>query len=187
MQKINTQMLDRIVRVVSRATVWILKFYALLFLVAIGAIIFEIVARFYGYATTFSVEFSGYVMASLIAWASCQALLQKGHIRIDFLYVHRSRFTKNLLDTLAIFMFFLAALFLAWSSLRLTLDSIEFGLLSNTTLRIPLWIPQTSWALGFIWLSICSGLLTLKALVSWLNGDRDSLAAAVGTGEEAPL
>jgi len=186
-RRIGTRALDQIIQLATITTTYILKTYALVFLFAIGAIIVEIIARYYGYATTFSVEFSGYVMASLITWGSCYALLQKAHIRIDILYTQRSDATKSLLDILAIVMFFLAAVFLAWSSARLAIESVEFDLLSNSTLRVPLWIPQTSWALGFIWLSICSGLLTVKALVSWLNQDRDSMVAAVGTGDEAPL
>lgn len=186
-KKVNTWKLDRVICMAEKTTTGILKFYAFLFLLAIVAIIYEIVARFLGYATVLSVEFSGYIMASLVTWASAYALFQKAHIRIDILYAHRSNFIKNLLDTLSIFLFFLVAVFLAWCSVGLALDSVEFSVVSNTTLRIPMWAPQFSWALGFTWLSICAGLLTLKAILSWLNNDRDSMMAAVGAGDGAPL
>lgn len=184
---INTQALDRALGWASRTTARILKVYAALFLIAIAAIIIEIVARFYGYATTVSVELSGYVMASIIAWASSYALLQKCHVRIDLLYRARPDRAKSLLDILSISSFFAVAVFLAWSTAYLALDSFEFGVVSNTTQRVPLWIPQASWSLGFIWLAICAGLLAAKAILAWLNEDRAGVVAAVGVSDEAPL
>lgn len=186
-KKINMEAIDRVLEAVNGITVWILRLYAVLFLVAIISIVVEIVARFYGTATTFSVEFSGYVMASVIAWAGSYALLKKSHIRIDFLYLKRSDSAKNILDLMSIALFFLVAAFIAWSTGRLVLESVEYGLVSNTTLRIPLWIPQASWAAGFLWLALCAGLLLIKAIVSWKNGDRKGMADAVGASEESPL
>lgn len=183
----NAKVLDRIIGMAEKITVGVLKFYAFLFLVAIVVIIYEIAARALGYSTVLSVEFSGYIMASMVTWASVYALFQKAHIRIDILYVKRSSAIKNLLDVPSIFLFFLAAVFLAWSALGLTLDSVAYRVVSNTTLRIPMWIPQASWALGFAWLAFCSALLAVKAAVSWVKNDRQSVAAAVGTGEEVHL
>jgi len=182
-----TTFLDRTIATAQKATVVILKFYALVFLLAIVAILYEIVARALGYATVLSVELSGYVMASMVAWASTYTLFQRTHIRIDLLYVRRSNAIKNLLDVMSIFLFFLVAVFLAWSSLSLMLESVEYGLVSNTTLRIPMWIPQLSWGLGFAWLAVCSALLTIKSTVAWANNDRDAVATAVGATEESPL
>lgn len=175
------------IEILKKINVVILRFYALLFFVAIIAIVAEIVARYLGKATTFSVEFSGYVMASLVAWASAYALLSKSHIRIDFLYIARSDRCKNLLDLLSILLFFLVAVFLAWSASRIVLDSIEFEAVSNTTLRVPLWIPQLSWCLGFIWLAFCSGILLVKALICWLMSDRSAMAESLGTDGDSPL
>lgn len=185
--RVNTRVLDCAIRVAEKTTTRVLKLYALLFLLAIAAIIYEIVARSLGQATVLATEMSGYIMASLIAWGSAYALFQKAHIRIDILYARRSNPIKNLLDTVSIFLFFLAAGFLAWSTVGLTLESIEYSLVSNTTLRIPMWAPQASWALGFTWLSVCAALLTVKAILSWVNNDRDSMMAAVGAGDEAHL
>lgn len=177
--------IDRAIHIAEKTSLGVLKFFALLFLIAILAIVVEVVARSLGYATSFSVEYSGYVMASIISWACSYALLQKGHIRIDFLYTKRSEATKNLLDTLSVFLFFLVAAFLAWSAVGLMLESIEFDSVSNTTLRLPLWIPQGSWALGFLWLAVCSGLLTIRAAIALARKDRPSMVRYVGTGEEA--
>lgn len=180
--------LDRVgwaIKVAETISLRVVQVFALLFVIAIFAIVIEVVARYNGFATSFSVEYSGYVMASVISWACSYALLQKSHIRIDFLYTKRSDSTKNALDVLSIFLFFLVAAFFAWSSIVMTLESLEFDSVSNTTLRLPLWIPQGSWALGFLWLCVCSGLLTIRAVMAIRHRDRASMVRYVGTGEDA--
>lgn len=167
-----------------QVTLWALVAHAFAFLVVVGIIVWEVLIRYLGYATALSVEISGYMMASIVSWSACYALFEKAHVRIDVLYQKRRPLTKSLLDVVAIVSFACVAGVLAWSALGLTLTSWEFHDVSSSILRIPLWIPQVLWALGFFWLALCSLTLSITVLFALKPHDRETVSSLTGASDE---
>lgn len=167
-----------------RITLGVLVAHALAFLLVVAIIIWEVLIRYLGYAAVLSVEISGYMMASIVSWSACYALFEKAHVRIDILYQKRRPLTKSALDAVAIVSFACVAGVLAWSTLGLTLASWEFNDVSSSILRIPLWIPQILWALGFFWLALCCLTLTVTVLFALKPHNRETVSSLAGASDE---
>jgi len=59
---------------------------------------------------------------------------------------------------------------------------------ANTTLGTPLWIPQSLWALGLVWMSVVLVLMLIRASAALVTGDIPLVKALCGqrsTEEEA--
>jgi len=95
-------------------------------------------------------EVSGFAMAVTFAWAMPFTILTRGHIRVDVLYSRLSSRMKLGLDIFAALAFSLYLIALAFHAYTLTTASWSAGTIASGILGIPLYIPQTFWALGLI-------------------------------------
>ena len=125
-------------------------------------------------------ELSGYAFAIGIAWAFPHAVLRRANVRIDVLYRKLPRLPAALLDVLALAAIALMAAVLARYAFQVLSSSWDLGSLSNSQLKVPLWIPQGLWFLGLALFFVTVALLTARAAAALLSGDAASVIALAG-------
>lgn len=119
-------------------------------------------------------EISSYVLGICISWSLAYVLYEKMHIRIDVLYVKLSNKLKAYLDLLSMAFTLLFISFLSYYAGIVLFTSIEKSSVANTPLGTPLWIPQTSWFLGFVFFLVVILSLFTKALIAVFNDTNDA-------------
>lgn len=135
-------------------------------------------------------ELSGYALAISFTWALSYTLHQRAHVRIDVLYTRVGPAPRAWLDCLSIISLTIFSVTLTYFCWRVLQDSLLLGAVSNTTLAIPLWIPQGLWLLGMVLFSLSSLLLSVLCLHALMIGDRARIFALAGsrtTDEELSL
>jgi TRAP-type mannitol/chloroaromatic compound transport system permease small subunit len=120
-------------------------------------------------------ELSGYALAIGSTWSFAFVLLARGHVRIDALYQLLPRRLAALCDLIAIVALLAFASLIAWHGAGVLAQSWQLGARSNSSLAVPLSVPQALWWLGYAGFVACAALLLLRALMAVAAGD---LAAA---------
>lgn len=126
-------------------------------------------------------ELSGYAMAIGFSWALSHTLHQRAHVRIDVLYTRVRPAPRAWLDCLGMVCLAVFSVTLTYFCWRVVQDSVQLGGVSNTTLAIPLWIPQGLWLLGMLLFSFSSLLLCVLSLHALVTGDRARVFALAGS------
>jgi len=127
------------------------------------------VRKVWGLAFVGADEMAGYAMALATSWALSFAFFQGSHIRVNVLYSGCSPRVRAVLDTLAIAAMAGMVALLAWQVWAITFDSWTFGSVSNTPLRVPLWLPQCALLVGILlflvsaWVVLAEAVLRLRA------------------------
>jgi TRAP-type mannitol/chloroaromatic compound transport system permease small subunit len=133
-------------------------------------------------------ELSGYAFAIGIAWAFPFAVLRRANVRIDALYQHMPGRIAAMLDLLALIALAVFVSVLARYGWEVLAASWKLDALSNSQLKVPLWIPQGLWFAGLALFFLTTMLLTLRVALALLAGDLATvrtLAGARSIQEEA--
>ena len=120
-------------------------------------------------------ELSGYALAIGSTWSVAFVLLARGHVRIDALYQLLPRKLAAACDLIAIVALLAFASLIAWHGAGTLAQSWQLGARSNSSLAVPLAVPQALWWIGYLGFVICAVLLLARALAAMWAGD---LAAA---------
>jgi TRAP-type C4-dicarboxylate transport system permease small subunit len=120
-------------------------------------------------------ELSGYALAIGSTWSFAFVLLARGHVRIDALYQLLPRKLAAACDLIAIVALLAFASLIAWHGAGTLAQSWHLGARSNSSLAVPLAVPQALWWIGYLGFVICAILLLARALAAMWAGD---LAAA---------
>jgi TRAP-type mannitol/chloroaromatic compound transport system permease small subunit len=110
-------------------------------------------------------EISGYVLVVTFAWTAAWALFRDAHIRIDVISSRLPPGPQRLFDLIALASLVGVAALLAWAALGVLRESVRLGSVSNTPLRVPLWLPQGLWLLGLIVFALSAAILLAARLV----------------------
>lgn len=110
-------------------------------------------------------EISGYVLAGGFAWSAAWALFRDAHIRIDIVSSRLPPGPQRLFDLVALASLIGVAGLLAWQALAVLSESLRLGSVSNTPLRVPLWIPQGLWAVGLVVFGLSAVALLVARVV----------------------
>jgi len=133
-------------------------------------------------------ELSGYAFAIGIAWAFPFALLRRANVRIDALYQHLPARVSAVLDIVALVALAVFVTVLTRYAWEVASASWRLDALSNSALKMPLWIPQGLWFLGLALFFLTTAALTLRAGLALASGDLATvrkLAGARSIQEEA--
>ncbi|MGH7004131.1 MAG: TRAP transporter small permease subunit [Alphaproteobacteria bacterium] len=133
-------------------------------------------------------ELSGYAFAIGIAWAFPFALLRRANVRIDALYQHLPARLSAALDIIALVALAVFVTVLTRYAWEVAAASWSLQALSNSDLKMPLWIPQGLWFAGLALFFLTTAMLTLRAALALLSGDLATvrtLAGARSIQEEA--
>lgn len=154
---------------VSRAALWLGGAALLASALLIGV---EVVLRKVFLVTIGgSDEIAGYAFAAGTTLALAGTLLERGHVRVDALYVHFPTKLRAALDLLALVGIVGFVALLMVRGLAVLQDSILFSARATTPLATPLVIPQSVWLAGFVLFLLVS--IPLAARVALALASRD--------------
>lgn len=136
---------------ISRALTRLMAIVGGVILLVLAAVIcFEVVARkLFAFSTRATEEYSGYGLAICLSWSLAFTLLERAHVRIDFLYRKVARPFAIAMDVTALLAILGAIGLMTVNAFAVFQFNLEFLSRSNSTLQTPLWIPQLIWLFGF--------------------------------------
>lgn len=154
-------------------------------LATVGMVLLEIVLRqVVGRGLGGSDEIAGYVMAGVAAWGLAYALTERAHVRIDVATARLPLPGRAGFDLLALLATSFVAGIVTWYAWRVLSRTLQRGSTANTPLETPLWMPQSVWVAGWVWLTVVAVLLTLCLIVLMLAGRWAEGQAVAGTQTE---
>ncbi len=168
---------------VSRTLVCIAVWASGLMIFAVALLIgTEVLLRkFAGISTGGADELSGYALAISSSWAFGFALLRRAHVRVDAFHTWLGTRTRAYLDCLSVLCLATYGTVLAYFCANVLLDTIELRATSNTTLGVPLWIPQTLWLGGLVLFAAVGMLLFVLSLVMLVRREFETVQILVGS------
>jgi TRAP-type C4-dicarboxylate transport system permease small subunit len=130
-------------------------------------------------------ELAGYALAIGTVWALAATLLDRGHIRIDSLYMLLPASVRVVLDFVGLILLvgFFALVF--WHGLGVFEQSWVSHSRSQSALETPLVIPQAIWLIGLGMFVLVGAALFVAALGRVVRGDRAGVAGLIGTRSAA--
>ena len=115
-------------------------------------------------------EITGYIFIVATSWSFAFALIKRGHIRIDTLYVWFPSKVQIALDFVCMALmacFGSTVLWYAWFAVS---ETVRMGSVASTPLRTPLAIPQIAWLGGLIFFAATACLLLIAMFVLLFQG-----------------
>lgn len=138
------------------------------------------IRKLFGLSVGGADEISGYAFAIGVAWAFPFALLRRANVRIDALYQHMPARVAAILDLVALIALAVFVTVLTRYAWEVVAGSWNLGALSNSQLKMPLWIPQGLWFLGLALFFATTAVLTLRTALALLAGDLATVRALAG-------
>ena len=126
-------------------------------------------------------ELAGYALAIGTAWSLGAALLDRGHIRIDSLYVLLPTRLRLVLDFVGLILFVGFFGLIAWHGWNVVQQSWSAGSRSQSALQTPTVIPQAIWFVGLVLFVAVGIVLFVHALRLAARGETGAVAGAIGT------
>ena len=125
-------------------------------------------------------ELTNYGFAAAVAFGFSYALVQRAHIRVDFLYQYIPIAAKAILDAVSLLLLTALAMGMSFYAWQVVAHSLRLGARPNSTLDIPLAIPQAIWATGLTWFALIALALAFRAAIAICTGGPAALHARVG-------
>ncbi|MBO9512713.1 MAG: TRAP transporter small permease [Variovorax sp.] len=120
-----------------------------------------------------SFELSTYAFAIATALGMSYALASRAHIRIEVVYQTFPVHWRGWLDVFAYAALTLSAGVLLFWCGAMVLGNYDSGARSNSSLSVPLAVPQAVWLLGLAWFAALALLYALYGLRNCLRGRAD--------------
>ena len=167
---------------IGRVSRWALWFGgALMLLAALLIGVDVLLRRLFDSSIGGADELSGYALAIGFVWALPATLLDRGHIRIDSLYVHFPLLARVLLDIFGLLCLLGFFALVAWHGYGVVEQSWMSGSRSQSALEVPTVIPQALWWGGLLYF-LSVGLMVLgQSLSLLLRHDHVDVVAMIGT------
>lgn len=166
-------------RRISRVSLWVAGAMMIATALLVGA---EVLLRKLGLAwVSGASEIGGYMLAICSVWAFSHTLLGRSNIRFDVVYTKcgpRTRAVLDLIGLLALGAFIFTLTYHAHAVLD---TSISFGAQSTSSLAVPLWIPQSLWFAGLVFLCSTILILSLRAGFALATKDLETVTRLAGT------
>ena len=137
--------------------------------------------KFAGISTGGADELSGYALAISSSWAFGFALLQRAHVRVEAFHTWLGTRTRAYLNCLSVLCLATYGTALAYFCANVLIDTIELRATSNTTLGVPLWIPQTLWLAGLVLFAAVGTLLFVLSLAMLVRREFETVQILVGS------
>lgn len=112
--------------------------------------------------------YAGYSMAAAAFLALAHTFKRGEHIRVTLLLDHAGRGGRHILELWSHVAGLFCAAVLAWFSVRLVWQSLQFNDISQGTDATPLWIPQLGMAIG----SVIFTVAVAEELIATLRGGK---------------
>jgi TRAP-type C4-dicarboxylate transport system permease small subunit len=155
----------------SRVSRWLAWLGGAALLLSAGLISMDVVFRAVWKITYFeSFELSAYAFAIATALGMSYAMVTKAHIRIELVYSFVPEKWRTWLDVWSYVGLSAVSLALLYWCATTVLANLQSGARSNSSLAVPLVLPQGIWLLGLAWLALLSTLFACYGLVRCLTG-----------------
>ena len=166
------------VAVISRVLAWVAGFLILTSAVIVSI---DVVTRSILKLTFLqSFELSRYAFAAAVTLGLAYTLISRAHIRIEVVYVLLKAPLRIALDLIAIVTLTATAIAFAWFAAQTVLYTWNVNAHSNTTLAVPLVLPQALWLAGLVWFAITACWLTVRSVRHLLNRQPGRVSAEIG-------
>lgn len=166
------------VRGISR---WLARLGGVLILLCAFLVTLDVIFRNLLSLSVFeSFELSTYGIALATSFGMAWALVTRAHIRIEVLYVALPARGRSYLDVCALAMLVVFTGMLVYYGGLVVLDSWSLGARSNTSLHVPMAIPQGLWLAGLVWFALCALILLVVALFAVIRGKHESVQNLFG-------
>lgn len=174
--------MDALMHRTRRLTRWGLWLGGALVLAAAILIGIDVVLRkFFARSIGGADELAGYALAIGTAWSLGATLLDRGHIRIDSLYVLLPTRLRIALDFLGLVLFVGFFGLVARHGWNVVQQSWSAGSRSQSALQTPTVIPQAIWLAGLAAFVVVGVVLLAYAARLAAQGELAAVAAAIGT------
>jgi TRAP-type C4-dicarboxylate transport system permease small subunit len=143
--------------------------------------------QFLGVSSGATTELSGYILAFGISWSLGQTMLERAHIRIDFLVMKLPLRIRQYLHLFALVLLLAMVVVLFWSVTKVIDQTILFDAHDISALSTPLIVPQGLWASGIAAFALLLIVLTVESVALIANGEAaevDRLLRSRGEQEE---
>jgi len=148
---------------------------AALFLVGtLAMVLLGIMGRLFNFHVPGTDAYAGYCMAGAGFLALAHTLKRGEHIRVTLIVEHLTGTAHRALILWALAASTVLAWLFAWYSVRLAWQSFDFHDISTANDATPLWIPQSTMALG----TLVFAIAMLDELVLEMRGRRQAVAPA---------
>lgn len=111
-------------------------------------IIAQIVARFIGQIVPDANEIAGYCMAGSTFLALAYTLREGGHIRVTMIINHLPKLYSRLLEIFTLAAATILTGYFSYYLILMVWQTYQYGEVSQGHIPMPLWIPQSSLAIG---------------------------------------
>jgi TRAP-type C4-dicarboxylate transport system permease small subunit len=174
--------MEEVMHGVRRLTRWGLWLGGALVLTAAILIGIDVVLRkFFAQSIGGADELAGYALAIGTAWSLGATLLDRGHIRIDSLYVLFPTRLRLVLDFVGLILFVGFFGLIARHGWNVVEQSWSAGSRSQSALQTPTVIPQAIWFVGLVLFVGVGVVLFVYALRLAVRGETGAVAKAIGT------
>lgn len=166
------------VRSISR---WLARLGGVLILLCAFLVTLDVIFRNLLHLSMFeSFELSTYGIALATSFGMAWALVTKAHIRIEVLYVALPARGRAYLDVCALAVLAVFTGMLVYYGALVVMDSWSLGARSNTTLHVPMAIPQGLWLAGLAWFALCALVLLAVAISAVIRGRHENVQDLFG-------
>lgn len=132
-------------------------------------------------------EISGYLFAVGTSLSMAYVLVNRGHVRIDVLYIQFGPTARAIMDIIALLVMFIFVFALLERAIDVATTSYVEEIRSNTQLRIPLAWAQIPWAFGIALFFLAIVVALIRSIAAALKGEWgvvNSIAGVATTEEE---
>lgn len=120
-------------------------------LIAIAVLILaQIIGRLFGFIIPSADDFAGYCMGASTFLAMAYTLRAGGHIRVTMVISHLPKTIAHIMEIFCTGLGTILTGYFAWFMILMVKESYDFKEVSQGHLAIPLWIPQTTLAIGLV-------------------------------------
>ena len=110
--------------------------------------------RQFGFTTGAVNDIVSWLCAAAAFFTMAHAFKHGDFVRVTLVLETVKPKTRRVMELVSLFIALLAVAYLAWWACRFTYQSYEFNELAQGLLPLPIWIPQSSFALGSILLLV---------------------------------
>ena len=133
---------------------WLYRSCGVLAALCLAAIVLlilaQIIGRLLGFIVPSADDFAGYCMGASTFLAMAYTLRAGGHIRVTMVISHLPKSVARWLEVFCTGLGTVLTGYFAWFMIQMVRESYAFNEVSQGHLAIPLWIPQTTLAVGLV-------------------------------------
>jgi len=140
------------------------SFLVLICVLVTVQVLLNLITKIFGASLAITIpsyaEFAGFFLAAASFLALAYTLKKGGHIRVTLVVQFLPDKVRLITEVFALSLCTATAVYATWFMFRLTMESFGYGDMSPGIIAVPLWIPQSSLAIGLAIFAIALADLT---------------------------